>query len=979
MKLFKAIAIVLFPFVSIVSFGQKKYEWKQDTAAGYTYRYVTNDPTKTRFYILKNGLTVLLTVNTKEPRIAYNMAIRAGSNNDPKDHTGLAHYLEHLLFKGTDKFGSLDWAKEKPLLEKIENLYENYNSTTDPAKRTEIYKQIDKVSGEAAKFSIAGEYDKLMKSLGSKGTNAHTFVEETVYKEDIPSNAIDKFLAIQAERFRNPALRIFHTELEAVYEEKNGGLDNDNSKLQEAMFTTVFPTHNYGLQTTIGTIEHLKNPSIKAIKKFYNDYYVPNNLGIILSGDFNPDEIIAKVDKAFAYMQPKPIQEYVGPKQSPIAGPVVKEVYGPTAEQIRILYRSAPANTREAFLANILTSVLSNGEAGLFDLNLSKQQKIQVAQAGLWQFKDYGIFLTIGVPKEGQSLDEVKTLLLDQIAVLKKGNFDGNLIQSIAANSKLRFIQGLKDNFNRVWQLVNAFIKNRGEKWNEEVAAIDEMSKVTKSELVAFANKFFTDNNYVILYKRKGEHKNIVKVDKPAITPVETNSDKTSPFVQNIINTPLPAFKPAFLDFSKDIQKGKVGKADLIYVQNTEDGLFSLTYNFNMGSWNNKYLSIAASYLNYLNTNKYSSEEISKQFYKLACSYNISVGNEQTVISISGLQENYAKAVALFEEILTNCKPNEEALKGLKGLILKSRTDNKTNKGAISSALQSYALYGPKNPFNNVMSNEELQNLKAEDLTNLLHSLTSYEHTITYYGPKSLAIASAEIAKMHALPATWKTNAYALNFERTNQTTNQVFFTNYDAVQADIYWTKNLGRYDQKSEAAVNAFNGYFGGGMGSVVFNVIRESKALAYSTYAFMGAPGKKEDRFVAIAYVGCQADKMNEAIVGMNELLNNMPEDGSKFENVRSGLLKGIETARIAKSDIISAYLAAQRKGLNYDLRKDNYAKYQKLQFKDIANVHQTNLANQAYTYCVIGSDKKINLEELKKYGELSILTLQEIFGY
>jgi predicted Zn-dependent peptidase len=973
-----ALSLLAFLVLSSVT-AQSKFQWKTTTANGYTYKYVTNDPTKTRFYKLKNGLSVILTANTKEPRIACNIAVRAGSNNDPKDHTGLAHYLEHLLFKGTDKYGTLDWANEKPLLDKIEDLYEQYNSTTDAAKRAEIYKEIDKVSGESAKFSIAGEYQKLMASLGSKGTNAHTSVEETVYKEDVPSNTIDMFLTIQAERFRNPVLRIFHTELEAVYEEKNISLDKDQSKMQEAMFSSVFPTHNYGLQTTIGTIEHLKNPSIKAIKKFYSDYYVPNNMAIILSGDFNPDVIIAKVDKAFAYMQPKPIQEYVGTKEAPILGPAVKEVYGPTAEQIRILYRSAPANTRDAFLADIVASILSNGEAGLFDLNLSKQQKIQGVQAGLWQFKDYGIFLTIGVPKEGQSLDEVKALLLDQIAVLKKGNFDEGLIQSIVANRKLGLIQGLKNNTNRVSQLMSAFIKNRGEKWNENVATIDDMSKVTKKELVAFANKFFTDTNYVVLYKRKGEDKNSVKVDKPSITPVETNSDKISPFVQNIINTPLPAFKPVFLDFSKDIQKRKAGKADLIYVQNNEDELFNLTYKFNMGSWNNKYLSIAANYLNYLNTNKYSSEEISKQFYKLACSYNISVGNEETAISISGLQENYSKAVALFEEILANCIPNEEALKGLKDLILKSRTDNKTNKGTITNALQSYAFYGPKNPFNNVMSNQELQNLKAEDLTNLLHSLTSYEHKITYYGTQSLALASADITKIHSLPVTWKINTNALKFERTTLTANQVLFADYNAVQADIYWIKNLGVYNPKSEAVVNAFNDYFGGGMGTIVFNVIRESKALAYSTYAVMRTPSKKEDRFVAIAYIGCQADKMNDAIVGMNELLNNLPKDEFKFENVRSTLLKGIETERIAKSDIISAYLAAQRKGLDYDLRKDNYAKYRELQFQDIASLHQTNLSNQVYTYCVVGSDKKINLDDLKKYGDVKVISLETLFGY
>src|SRR6478672_7086827 len=190
--------------------AQSKYQWKEATSGGYTYKYVTNDPMQTRFYTLKNGLTVILSPNKREPRVSVKIAVRAGSNTDPKDHTGLAHYLEHMLFKGTDKYGSLDWAKEKPLLDSIDNLYEVYNHTTDVARRKEIYKQIDKVSGEASKFAIANEYDKMMASIGSQRTNAHTSVEETVYEEDIPSNAIDKFMTIQGERFRNPILRIFH-------------------------------------------------------------------------------------------------------------------------------------------------------------------------------------------------------------------------------------------------------------------------------------------------------------------------------------------------------------------------------------------------------------------------------------------------------------------------------------------------------------------------------------------------------------------------------------------------------------------------------------------------------------------------------------------------------------------------------------------------------------------------------------------------
>lgn len=291
------------------AYGQD-FQWKEATSKGYKYKYVTNDPTSARYYTLKNGLTVILSPTSKDPRIQAYIATKAGSKTDPADHTGLAHYLEHMLFKGTDKFGSKDWSKEKPLLDQIDALYEKYNKTQDEAKRKEIYKEIDKVSGEAAKYAIANEYDKMMAGMGADGTNAFTSFEQTVYTEDIPANVIDKFLAVQAERFREPVLRLFHTELEAVYEEKNRSLDDDGDKVFDTMFANLFPNNNYGKQTTIGTIEHLKNPSLHAIRDYYNNFYVPNNMGVILSGDFNPDEVIAKIDKAFSYMQPKAVPEY---------------------------------------------------------------------------------------------------------------------------------------------------------------------------------------------------------------------------------------------------------------------------------------------------------------------------------------------------------------------------------------------------------------------------------------------------------------------------------------------------------------------------------------------------------------------------------------------------------------------------------------------------------------------------------------------
>ncbi|MBN8664466.1 MAG: insulinase family protein [Chitinophagales bacterium] len=975
----KILLLVITTFWLVFAIAQTKYNWQTASSGGYSYKTVANDPTKTRFYKLKNGLSLILTVNKKEPRIAVQIAVRAGSNTDPATHTGLAHYLEHMLFKGTDKFGTLNWAEEKKRLDSIDALYERYNTTIDAAMRKEIYKEIDRVSGAAAKFSIANEYDKMMAAIGSQGTNAHTYVEETVYEEDIPANALEKFMDVQAERFRNPILRIFHTELEAVYEEKNRSLDNDGWKVQEAAMAAIFPTHNYGQQTTIGTIEHLKNPSLVAIRNYYNKYYVPNNIAIVMSGDFDFDKVVKLIETKFAYMKPKPVQEYAGPKESPISGPVVKEVFGPSAELLRMGWRIPANHSREAMLALLASKILYNGKAGLLDLNLNKQQKLQAAVAFVNQFKDYGMFVMNATPKQGQTLDDAKQLLLEQIALLKEGKFDDGLIAAIAANEKLAEQQGLENNYNRVAALVDGFIKHKGEKWNLDVAQTDMLASVTKQELIAFAKAFFTDNNYVIVYKRKGEDKNIVKVEKPAITPVETNAGKQSPFVQAFMAKPQGKIAPVWLDFSKDMQQSKLGNQELLYTPNSTNSIFRLYFRFPMGSWNNKLLPIALQYLQFIGTDKMSAEQISQQFYQLACSFSAQAGGDETTVSLTGLQQNFGAALGLLENLIRNGQADEQALAAFKNRLARQRSNNKLNRQVITSALRSYAQYGAKNPFNYTLSDAELAALKASDLVQVLHDLFNYTHSIMYYGPETLDQCKASLAKLHDVSAVNKSIPAAQQFARTKQDKNEVYFAQYDMVQAELYWLRNLDTYDPNNEAVMNAFNTYFGTGMGAIVFQTIRESKALAYSTYASVQAPQKKDDQFMAIAYVGTQADKMKESLTSMNELLNVLPMNQQNFNNTMSSLMKDMETERIDKDNILFSFWAARKKGWQEDPRKAFYARYQQLQPQDLVQYHGTNLSNKPWSYYVLASDKKIDMNELAKFGEVKRVSLEELFGY
>ena len=973
----KKIFISFLLLLTLVINAQTRYStYGVEKQGNFAYTKVSNDPTNTRWYVLPNGLTVILSVNKDQPRIQTLIATKAGSKNDPKDNTGLAHYLEHLLFKGTDKYGTQDYAKEKVYLDQIDNLYEVYNKTTDEAKRKVIYRQIDSISGLAAKYSIANEFDKVCQSIGAQGTNAFTSVEQTVYVNDIPSNMIHQWIELEAERYRNPILRLFHTELEAVYEEKNISLDNDGDESYEKLYASLFRTHQYGTQTTIGTVEHLKNPSLVKIREYFNTYYVPNNMAIIMSGDMDPDIIIAMVDKHFGGMKNKPVPAFTFSPEFPRMRPDSINIIGPDAANIMIAWRFDGVASKEANLLRVMDLILSNSKAGLIDLNLVKAQKVLTASSSPDFMKDYSVHLLTGKPKQGQSLEQVKDLLLEQIENIKKGNFDESLLKGIIANNMVEDTRKLESNAGIAYTQLDAFVTGR--KWIDVLNLNYQMSLITKQEIVDFANEYYTDG-YSILYKRTGEDAKKEKIEKPTITEVDLNRDKTSPFVAELLNEESDTIKPVFLNYEKDIAIGKLGNTALMYKKNTANQLFTLYYVIDMGRLSDKKLPFALDYLQFIGTEKYTASELSMKFYQLACNFSISAGDKRSFISLNGPQQNFNEALILFEELLANAKPNQKALDEYIARQLKNRTDAKLNKKSITNALSTYALYGKINPRTYTLTNEELKNLKADDLVNIIKNITKYKHQVMYYGPQNMAEIETVLLANHKISATPLTAISPYVFKPLTVATSQVYFTHYEMVQAEINWRHTADIFDINKAPIIRAYNEYFGGGMSSVVFQEIRESRALAYSTYSYYNQASEKDKNDILLAYVGTQADKMNDAINAMNELLNNMPENEASFNQAKQAIISSIEAERINNTSVFFSYLGAQDKGISIDDRKAVYEAIQTTQFSDVIAFQQANVKGTKWIISVVGSKDKIKQEDLKKYGELHILNLEEIFGY
>jgi predicted Zn-dependent peptidase len=970
----------------------------------YKYEEVKGDLSKTRIYTLENGLKVYLSVNKETPRIQTFIAVRTGSKNDPSETTGLAHYLEHLMFKGTDKFGVTDPGKEAPLLDDIERRYEKYRLLTDPEERRQAYHEIDSVSQVAAQYNIPNEYDKLMAAIGSEGSNAYTSNDVTCYTEDIPSNEVENWAKIQSDRFQNMVIRGFHTELEAVYEEYNISLTSDSRKLYESLCRKLFPTHPYGTQTTIGTQEHLKNPSITNIKNYFRKWYVPNNVAICMAGDFDPDEVIATIDKYFGGWQAS--QDAGGVKGASVAQPIFPEqpvltapqdttVVGPEAESLWLGWRFDRAASLQADTLHVIEAMLSNGTAGLLDLDINQQMKMLEAWGGAETMMDYSMFILGGTPKEGQTLDEVRQLLLSEVEKLKAGDFSDDLLPSVKNNLKLQYYNALEVNRSRADMFVDAFIN--GVPWERVATRLDRLDGLTKEQVVAFARQHFTDG-YAAVYKRQGVDLNQKKIDKPQITPIAANRENVSQFVKDIQAAEVKAIEPKFVDFKNDltfgeIEKGKidvedyddfVGESDdfkVVYVKNSENGRFQLSFRYDFGKQAEPLYENAAAYLDYIGTDSLTAQQVKQQFYKLACRYGVNVGDRTITVSLSGLSENMNEAVTLFENLLQNARVDSAAYDQYVALTAKGRADAKLDQRTCFSQLYEYGVYGPYNTARNMVSIEQLRQTKPQTLVDLLRNLKQYQHMVLYYGPQTVRELSVALQPhIEGLPDRLK--AVPANKPYVAQATpaNEILIAPYEAKNIYMRMYHNeLRPWDVREEPVQQLFNEYFGGGMNTIVFQELRETRGLAYNAFALYQRPAYEDEKELFFTHIISQNDKMMDCVRQFHAILDTIPQSEAAFQIAKEGLMKQLASRRVTKFALISTWLQARNLGLDYDLMKPVYEALPQLTLKDIVDFEQQQIARKPYRYIILGDERELDMAALGQYGPVRRVSIDEIFGY
>lgn len=950
----------------------------------YSYETVPGDPMGTKIYTLDNGLKVYMSVNKDQPRIQTYIAVKVGAKNDPSETTGLAHYFEHLMFKGSEKFGTSNYAAEKPLLDQIEQEFEKYRLVTDESERAAAYKIIDSLSYEASKYAIPNEYDKLMAAIGAQGTNAYTSYDQTVYVEDIPSNQIETWAKIQADRFENNVIRGFHTELETVYEEKNMSLTQDSRRVLEAMLAELFPNHPYGQQSVLGTQEHLKNPSITNIKNYHKEWYVPNNIAICASGDFNPDEFVEIIEKYWSSFKPNEnLKKLEFPQEQPLAEPVNVVLEGQEAPFMYLAWRLPAANSKDMPVLTVLENILNNGSTGLIDVNINQAQKVLGgAGGGVSIFADHSCFILQGRPKQGQSLQQVQDLLMEQVGKLKSGEFDEGMIKSVINNYKKYQMSELENYAAVADKFVTSFIYEIP--WSDMVAELDLMAEVTKEDVVAAANKYLTDG-YVSIHKVQGRAPETAAISKPKITPILTNRDKQSAYLQEIQAeaAAVQPIEPAFVDFNKDMQRGTAKSGvEVLYNKNEKNDLFQLSIAIDFGTKDNKVISLATGYFNYLGTAEKTAAQIKKELYDLACNASVSAAGEKVYISVSGLSENMEAALAIIEDKIANVKGDDAVLANYKANIFRQRINSKTNQRGCYSMLTQYINYGKNNPSTNVLSNREIQALTSEQLLSQIKDASKYEQMITYYGPMEMQEVVSIVEKYHNIPE--KLEKYPKNESMKLQvvTEPKVVIAPYNAKQIYMISYSNTGeKFDPAKTPIVNMYNEYFGGGMNSIVFQEMREARGLAYSANARYAAPAKKDESYSFTTFIATQNDKMMDAVNAFDEIVNQMPVSEAAFNIAKENILANLRTNRIKGMDVISYWLNLQKRGLSEDPNRDLFEKVQQFTMQDVIDFQQEVIKDRKYVIGILGTEKDLDMKALvpEKYGKVERVSLEDIFGY
>jgi predicted Zn-dependent peptidase len=921
---------------------------------------LAGDRTKTTIHRLSNGMTVYLSPDAQEPAVIAHVAVHAGSSFDPELSTGLAHYLEHMLFKGTSQLGTLDYAQEKPHLQRIAQLYDELRKPG--ADRDKVLRDIDRETQDAATFAVPNELDQLYARLGLTGLNAYTDNDATVYVAKVPKNRLAQWAKVEATRYADAVFRLFWPELEAVYEEKNRGLDNPRTRVREAFMRAMFPHHGYGWSTTIGETDHLKNPAYADMEAFFRRYYTPENMAILLAGDVD-ESVLPVLEQAFAGFK-RAAAEAPPPGAPPkLHGRSQIDVTVPTNPGIVLGWPLVAATHADRPALEVLDRIVLDGTSGIMARDLLLPQKVATAGSSPRFLRDAGFFQMYADSLTGQGPAELEKLLLAVVEKLRHGEFSDDEVAAAILAIDLDDQRGSESNPGRMQVMERAFIDS--EEWSSVVARPARLRRVTKADVVRVAQTYLT-GDFLAVRKIKGELA-ASKIAKPGITPVKVDPSRHGTFAQSILDMPVAPIEPVAIAAGRDYQRQAVATGPLITVANPRNGLFAVRYDYDVGRADDRLLCLALDVLRVSGAGDRTAEQVGQELHRLGVEVTTTCSRREASITFSGLDANLEPAFALARAWLAAPAFDQATIHGRVATIKTERTNALANPQVIANAQQDFARFGKDTEFLVVPSNRELDAVTPAQLKATLANFLHWRHRTSYFGPRAADAAATLIVLGDGKRPTPAKPPVRFRAPNTALVTDQ------PTAQTHIWMIWPRTPTNEADRAAGTMFGQY----MRPVLFQEVREARGLAYTVTGGYGPGARKADAAQLFAYVGTQGDKAKDAIDALIATLR-APLDAKRFAEARDSLTETYRVARIPPRDIASAVYLWEDQGEAKDPRAARYARATAVDQAALERWRTAALARPVIL-SVTGDHQKLDDAQLGKLAPVTMVPVSQLFGY
>lgn len=914
-------------------------------------------------YKLDNGLTVILWEDHDQPDVTGYVVVRAGAVDEPAEYTGLAHYLEHMLFKGTQKIGALDWEAEKPIYDSIIALYDQYSEATDPELREKLATQINECSMREAKVSSTEDFFNLLDLIGAEGVNAFTSFDVTAYHNSFPAAEMYRWLTIFSDRLIDPVFRTFQAELENVFEEYNMYANNPSSQVSKQLMQDIYKGSPYE-RDVIGYPEHLKNPRLSKLIEFYNTWYVPNNMALILVGDFDAEAAKPMIAETFSRLQPKELPARPSYPEVQLTGSKHYNLgYNP---QIAWVYPGVKANDPDQEVLQFVCSLLSNGQTGLLD-KITIDGEVQFAGVGLDARRNTGRIIVQAVPyyDANQQMFEsdkaTEKIIMKEIDKIKAGDISDEMIASVKRMYAQSYKVANESSELKINSLLSAFMYDMP--LEQVLNAIDHIQALTKEEIVRVAKKYFSQDHMTISFDEATKSNKAKTLPKPNIKPLEPVKDAKTAYAEAFKKLPKGELKQTFNNFN-DVQVSSLGEnVTLHYTPNTKNDVFTLTLRYGVGEHEMPLLPYAAILMNnagIMGNPATEGKDFKQQMAELGGDVSYGCNDSYFYISISGEDGNMNKIMNLVNRQLLMPYLEKKQLDAVKGSEFFTRLSRQKRTAVQKSALMQYALYGEKSAYLDEVPFADIWGMGLPQVQSLLSSARTYALNVFYCGTLTPEQLVAELPLTEGMRPS---NSPFVQDKKTYEKPTVLFLPNSDVQQADLYFYINGKPYEIASDVYSDAFNQYFSGGFSGIVLNEIRTKRSMAYTAYGVNQTPSITGKNTSFIGYVGTQSDKVVEAINVYMDLLTTMPADTTRMEAIRAALKQAAQTAKPSMRGKASTFEHWKRLGYNDDPAKINAEKINNLTYEEIEAFYKENIQGKPVTIILMGDPKKIDLKAIQ----------------